>query len=400
MKHFSYRAVDLHGHIVRGQLMALNDSDLDHQLSQIGLQLLTCRNANGRFIRSGRATSRRELINFCFHLEQTQNAGLPLIEALQDLRDSTENDPFRNVLAALTLTIENGKCLSDAMEDFPETFDEVFVNLVRAGEKSGELGTVLGKMTETLKWQDELAAHAKKLIIYPAFVGTVVIGVILFLMMYVVPQMTDFLESMDKEMPIYTIALIETSRFIAAHWYWLLTVPFVAAVMLKSALKRSKRLRYAVDALKLRCWLIGPVLEKIIMNRFATYFQIMYASGITIIEALQTARGLAGNEVIGEALGKVTHYVAEGNSLSAGAARAGVFPQLVVRMIKMGEDIGQLEDALGNVSYFYSREIDDAVEKLQSLIEPVMTIVLGLLLGWVMLSVLSPIYDTIADIGF
>ncbi len=399
MKQFSYRAVDPHGHIVRGQLMAVNDSDLDHQLSQIDLQLLTCRNASSRFGRSGKAASRRELINFCFHLEQTQNAGLPLIEALHDLRDSTNNDTFRNVLAALTLTIENGKCLSAAMQNFPQTFDEVFVSLIRAGEKSGELGTVLGKMTETLKWQDELAAHAKKLVIYPAFVGTTVICVILFLMMYVVPQMTEFLESMDKEMPIYTIALIETSRFIAAQWYWLLAVPFIGTIVLRIALKRSKRLRYAVDALKLKCWLVGPVLEKIIMNRFATYFQIMYASGITIIEALQTARGLAGNEVIGEALGKVTRYVSEGNSLSAGAARAGVFPPLVVRMIKMGEDIGQLEDALGNVSYFYNREIDDSVEKLQSLIEPVMTIVLGLLLGWVMLSVLSPIYDTIAEIG-
>ena len=286
--------------------MAVNESDLDHQLNQIDLQLLTCGDAGGRFIRANKKSSRRELINFCFHLEQTQNAGLPLIEALKDLRDSADNDGFRNILAALTLTIENGKCLSDAMEDFPETFDEVFVNLVRAGEKSGELGTVLGKMTETLKWQDELAAHAKKLVIYPAFVGTIVICVILFLMMYVVPQMTEFLESMDKEMPIYTVALISTSRFIAAQWYWLLAVPFVGTAVLRIGLKRSKRLRYAVDALKLRCWLIGPVLEKIIMNRFATYFQIMYASGITVIDALQTARGLSGNAVIGEALGKVT----------------------------------------------------------------------------------------------
>lgn len=399
MKHFSYRAIDEQGHIVRGQLIALSDSDLDNQLGHIGLQLLTCKVANRRLIGSNKAASRRELINFCFHLEQTQNAGLPLLDALRDLRDSTEDGSFRNVLAALALTIESGKCLSDAMEAFPETFDAVFINLIHAGEQSGELGTVLGKMTETLKWQDELAGHTKKLLIYPAFVGTVVLSVMLFLMLYVVPQMTAFLESMDKELPIYTVLLIATSRFIGENWYWLLSVPIVGSLLLRFALRRNQRIRYMVDALKLKCWVIGPILKKIIMNRFATYFQIMYASGITVMESLHTARGLAGNEVVSQALGKVTQYVEEGNSLSAGAARAEVFPQLVVRMIKMGEEVGQLEDALNNVTYFYNREVNDAVDRLQSLIEPAMTIVLGLLLGWVMLSVLSPIYDTIAEIG-
>ncbi len=399
MKSYSYRAVDELGHIVRGQLVAGSEGDLDNQLSHIDLQLLSCRPAQRRLGLSRQSVGRRELINFCFHLEQTQTAGLPLLEALHDLRDSTGDDAFRNVLAALALTIEQGKGLSDAMEQFPDTFDAVFVNLVRAGEKSGELATVLAKMTETLKWQDELASHTKKLLMYPAFVGAVVLGVVVFLMLYVVPQMTEFLESMEREMPIYTIALIRTSQFMSNNWVLLLVAPVVFVVAMKIGLRRSRPLRYLVDSMKLRVWLIGPILEKIIMNRFATYFQIMYASGITVIDALQTARGLAGNEAVSRALGRVTHYVEEGNSFSEGAARAKIFPQLVVRMIKMGEDVGQLDEAMNNVTYFYSREVNESVDQLQSLIEPAMTIVLGLLLGWVMLSVLSPIYDTIAEIG-
>ena len=135
------------------------------------------------------------------------------------------------------------------------------------------------------------------------------------------------------------------------------------------------------------------------MSRFATYFQIMYASGITILESLHTARGLAGNQVVAAALGRVSQYVADGHSLSAGIERARIFPQLVVRMIKMGEDLGQLDEALNNVTYFYNREVSESVDRLQSLIEPAMTVILGLLLGWVMLSVLSPIYDIISEIG-
>ena len=135
------------------------------------------------------------------------------------------------------------------------------------------------------------------------------------------------------------------------------------------------------------------------MSRFATFFQIMYASGIPIVDALKTSRELAGNMVIAEALEKVSGYVAEGNTLSMGIGKAGLFPPLVVRMVKMGEDIGKLDEALQNVTYFYNREVGESVDKLQTLIEPAMTVVLGLILGWVMLSVLGPIYDTIGNLG-
>ena len=155
-------------------------------------------------------------------------------------------------------------------------------------------------------------------------------------------------------------------------------------------MKNDIRCRRAFDDFKLRAWLVGPILQKIIMSRFATYFQIMYASGIPIVDALKTSRELAGNMVIAEALDQVSGYVAEGNSLSAGIGKAQLFPPLVVRMVKMGEDIGKLDEALQNVTYFYNREVGEAVDKLQTLIEPAMTVILGLILGWVMLSVLGP----------
>lgn len=399
MSAWHYRAVDGSGRVLRGVLAAGNEAELDQRLLQIGLQLINCRPAGRRGLRAGTRVARRELINFCFHLGQAQRAGLPILEALRDLRDASGDGEFRNVLAALSLAVEGGESLSGAMARFPATFDNVFTSLVRAGERSGELAEVLAQMTGTLKWQDELVAQTRKLIMYPAFVGTVVTGVVFFLMIYVVPQMTEFLKSMEQEIPLHTRALIATSEFVTDWWWAVVTVPVLAVLALRLALQSSATARRAFDGLKLRAPVFGPILQKIIMSRFATYFQIMYASGITVVEALQTSRDLAGNAVVAAALERVSGYVGEGNSLSVGLERAGLFPPLVLRMVKMGEDIGQLDESLKNVSYFFNREVTEAVDRLQVLIEPAMTVILGLILGWVMLAVLGPIYDTISQIA-
>jgi type IV pilus assembly protein PilC len=397
---YAYRAVDPSGRIVRGELAALSEADLDHRLAQISLQLLRCRRLHdSRGGRGGSRVNRRELINFCFHLGQAHRAGLPILEALADLRDSTEHAAFRNTLAALCLAVESGQSLSQAMSDFPATFDSVFVNLIRAGEQSGELSQVLAKMTETLKWQDELSSQTRKLLMYPAFVGTVVTGVVFFLMLYVVPELTEFLKNMGQEMPLHTRVLIAISGFMMAWWPALLALPVGLVLAGRVILVRSPRARRAFDAFKLGAWIIGPILGKIVMSRFITYFQIMYASGITVVDALRTSRDLAGNAVVAEALEKVSQFVEQGNSLSAGIEKAGLFPPLVVRMVRMGEDIGQLEESLLNVTYFYNREVEESVGRLQSMVEPAMTVILGLILGWVMMSVLGPIYETIGNIG-
>lgn len=400
MSAWTYRAVDPAGHIVRGELAAASEAELDGRLLQIGLQLVTAKPVRrGRRHASGARPGRRELINFCFHLGQAHKAGLPILEALADLRDSTTDAGFRNTLASLCLSVESGKSLSGAMESFPATFDRVFVNLIRAGEKSGELTQVLARMTDTLKWQDELAATTRKLLLYPAFVGVVVMAVVLFLMLYVVPQLTEFLRNMGQEMPLHTRLLIACSGIVLQYWPLLLATPVVATVAARMLIARNLRARRAFDALKLRAWFIGPILQKIVMSRFVTYFQIMYASGITIVDALKASRDLAGNAIVAEALEQVSGYVEQGNNLSGGLQRVGLFPPLVVRMVRMGEDVGQLDEALLNVAYFYNREVEESVGRLQSMIEPAMTVILGLILAWIMMSVLGPIYETIGNIG-
>ena len=290
MTAFNYRAVDASGRILHGELAANSETELDSRLLQIGLQLVTCRPLSRRQIgAAGKKVDRRELINFCFHLEQAHRAGLPILEALRDLRDSTANPSFRNVLASISLAVEGGKSLSEALGDYPATFDHVFVALVRAGERSGELSQVLARMTETLKWQDELIAQTKKLMLYPAFVGTVVFAVVFFLMLYVVPQMGAFLKTMGQDMPLHTRALIATSDVVVEFWYLLLGGPVVLGIMGNWLVRHDAGSRRAFDRLKLQVWVFGPILSKIIMSRFVTYFQIMYASGITIVDVSDPA---------------------------------------------------------------------------------------------------------------
>ncbi len=396
---FKYKGINEYGKATRGRLDAINEVDLQQRLERMGLDLISCKELSSTSTAiSGKKITRQDLINFCFHMEQMTRVGVPIIEALIDLRDSLENLRFREIISAMIAAIEGGKTFSEALAEFPRVFDDVFVNLVRVGEHSGELNKVLFNITETLKWQDELTAQTKKVLIYPAFIGVVVLGVIFFLMLYLVPQMVGFIENMGHKLPFHTQLLIIVSDFFTHYWYLILIVPSALIALVKYLSMVRPEVAYRIDALKLRVWLIGPILRKIILSRFANYFALLYASGVTVLQGMQISEEIVGNRVIAKALGEARRQIEEGKNMSESFDSAGLFPPLVLRMIKIGENTGGLDTALTNVSYFYNRDVKDSIEKLQSMIEPMMTVVLGLILGWVMLSVLGPIYDIISKI--
>ncbi len=399
MATFRYKAVNDAGRFVRGRIDAVNEPDLESRLRNMGLELIVHEQARPRqHLFGGTRIKRQDLINFCFHMEQMTRAGIPILESLQDLRDSLENPRFREVISSLIGAIEGGKRFSEALGQYPAIFDTVFISLVEAGEQSGELDKVLGKMTDSLKWQDELIAKTKKLTLYPAFVGTVVMAVVFFMMIYLVPQMVNFIKSMDGELPFHTRALIATSNVFIHYWYLILTMPFVAVLLIKLAGRHSPRIRYRIDQLKLNAWLIGPILRKIILARFAAYFALLYRSGVTVLSCLSICENLTGNAVIKKALTDAARLTTDGMKLSDAIDNVGLFPPLVLRMLKVGENTGRLDAALENVAYFYNREVSESIERLQALIEPIMTVILGAILGWLMLSVLGPIYDIISTI--
>ena len=396
-----YKAMDERGRIATGRMEAANAADLESRLERIGLDLVNFAEAKTRSTAtSGTRVPRRELISFCFQLEQLINSGVPLMEGLEDLRDSVENRRLREVVAGMVESIEGGKNMSQAMEEFPQVFDGVFVNLVRAGEFSGQVGPVLRKITENLKWQDEQAAQVKKLLMYPAFLGLVVMLVLAFLMTYLVPQLVGFIRNMGQELPWHTQVLIGISNFFVEFWWLVILSPVIAAAGIILIYNASPGFQYALDDFKLRLWVIGPILKKIILARFANYFALMYASGITVLECVRICEGLVGNKAVEEATRRAGRQIADGASISAGFESTGLFPPLVLRMLRVGESTGALDTALLNISYFYNRDIEESMQRLQAMIGPAMTVLLGAILGWVILSVLGPIYDLIGQIDF
>jgi type IV pilus assembly protein PilC len=398
---YSYRAIDANGKSTAGRIEAVNLFDLEQRLARMELDLIAGAPASdmSRLLGGGKIT-RQDIINFCFHLEQLATAGVPLMEGLTDLRDSVENPRFREVVSGLIESIQGGRNLSQALADYPNVFSKVFVSLVRSGEQTGKLGEVLKSLSESLKWEDELAAQTKKILMYPAFVGGIVLIVVFFLMIYLVPQMTGFIRNMGQDIPLQTRILMAVSNFFVDYWWAIVAAPFVVWFGLKLAINTSPAAEYAFDHYKISMPLIGPILRKIILSRFTSSFAMMYGSGITVLDSIRSCEEIVGNKPLEGALHRAGQQIAEGKGLTAAFQDLALFPPLVIRMMRIGEATGKLDTALLNVSYFFNREVRESIGKVQAMIEPALTVVLGAILGWVMLSVLGPVYDAISKMKF
>lgn len=394
-----YKAMDARGRTQTGQIDAVNSADLEMRLSRMGLDLVNFREAAAQAAGvTRRKVDRREVINFCFHLEQLITAGVPILDGLADLRDSVEDKRLREIIAGMVESIEGGATLSQSMEAYPHVFDTVFVSLVQAGEASGQVGLVLRKIIESLKWQDEQSSRVKRLLMYPTFVGIVVLLVISVLMTFLVPELVKLIKTMGGEIPFHTQVLIAVSDFFVDWWYLVITAPVLIFMVLAVLANTSAGFRFALDAAKLKLWVIGPIFNKIILSRFATFFALMYSSGITVLECLRISEKLVGNAVIAEATSRAARQIADGASISAGFESTGMFPPLVLRMLRVGESTGGLDTSLLNIAYFYNRDVEESMDRLQQMIMPAMTVLIGIVLVWVIVSVYGPIYDLIADL--
>lgn len=400
MPGYWFKAMDTQGRLIRSRMDANNVDDLENRLLKIHMDLVNFREirGGGAKIFDGRIT-RQDMITFCFHLEQVMGSGVPLIEGLGDLRDSSDNPGMRSMLASLVEDVATGSQLSESMDRFPKVFDEVFRALIRAGEQTGNLQVIFSNLAETIKWQDELASKTKKLLMYPAFVLTIVVGVFFFMMTFLVPQLVTFIKMMGMTLPFHTQLLIDTSDFVVHWWPFMLGVPIGLGFMIYSALKVSPMMEYLFDWMKLHAFVFGPIIQKIIMARFSNVFAMMYAAGITVMECLVISEKVVGNKVVGRVIIEARDRISQGETISSGFKQTMIFPALVIRMLSVGETTGALDKSLMNVRYFYDREVKDSVEKLQGMIEPVLTLFLGGLMAWIILSVLGPIYEIMNKVG-
>jgi type IV pilus assembly protein PilC len=400
MPDYRFKTIDATGKIRSDTMVASNPMELEKRLGSMGFDLISYKEHSKASISilKKKTISRRDLINFTFHIEQLTKSGVPLLDSLKDIRDSFEYSRFTDVLQTVIDDIEGGKTFSLALSQHPQIFDKVYVTLVRVGEETGNLSEVLRDLAETIMWQDELASQTRKIMIYPAIVAIVVLSVVSFLMMYLMPQLLPFITNIGSEIPLHTRVLVSLSEIFVNYWYLIFSVPIILYIVVIVTARKYPALRYFLDGIKLKVWLIGPLNTKIKLARFASYFAMMYSSGITVLDALSISEDMVDNLVLEDSIHKTRNSISEGAQISESFERIGVFPSMIVRMLKVGEDTGAMDEALLNVSYFYNREVNESIDKLETAIMPVLTILLGGIMLWIMMAVLGPVYDAVANI--
>jgi len=402
MPAYQYKAIDKTGRPARGGLDAVNEVDLELRLRRMGLDLITYKEVDRQapaFAAGGKVT-RQDLINFCFDMEQMVRSGIPIIDGLRDMRDTIDSPRFREVLTVMTEDMEGGRVLSQCMATHGETFDNVFVSLVRAGEQAGQLPQVFQNLAETLRWEDELISQTRRLLMYPALTLVVVVGVLMALLVFLVPQIAQLFKTMGMALPLQTRALLAVSGFVAQYWLVVLSVPVIAVVAMTLAVRGNAKIAYMWDYAKLRLPILGPILQKIIMSRFTNVFSLMYRSGITVLDAIKTSEEVVGNRVISDGLNRAGQQVSAGEGLTETFQNLGMFPPLVIRMLRVGENTGALDVALANVTYFYNRDVKEAVDKGLKMLGPALTLVLGGMIAFVIWAVLGPVYDILGKLKF
>lgn len=390
----------------------MSEVDLYNQLQSAGLELVQCAKVDRSrrslgFIQMNKIKI-RDLIQLFIHLEQMQSSGVPLLDALSDIRDGAENDQMRDMMTDIHRDVRDGTSLSEAMLKHPKIFKPLYIAMVKSGEQTGDLTSIYRQMVSFLKWVDNLQSKIRKATRYPMVVTFVVLLTIVFMMSYVVPQIVGFLKFLDLELPFYSKALIATSNFFVEPQFTLLGIPFYGAIivllvpiilflMFRMARVSSEKIAYKIDALYLILPVAGNLIRKITIARYAQTFAALFASGIDVISALGSARKTVSNLVLMEAMDSVESYVQGGSPLSDALNASGEFPSMVVRMVKIGEESGKLSEVLEQVSEFYTKDVDEAIEGLIEMIQPALTVILALVIVWIAAGSLGPIYMNLGN---
>ncbi|NBO18983.1 MAG: type II secretion system F family protein [Proteobacteria bacterium] len=400
MPNYTYWAINEAGRKVRGSIPADNELDLEERLKQVGLDLIEAKEQRAKKGTKRGRVKNKDLIVLCMHLEQLDRAGVPLHDALADVRDTSDSPRLRDVLTGVYESVKNGNMLSAALATYPRIFNDVFVGLVQSGEQTGNLADSFTHLSDHLKWTAEISRKIKKATRYPIVLLFVISGVVSVLMLFVVPKLVDFLIAQGFALPVHTRALIAVAYAFEHYWYIILGTPVLMIILGIIGYRTSEEFAFKVDSLMLKIPLIGPVVRKIDMARFTHFFSVMFNSGIDILDSLDAAKGVVHNRVLKDSIELVKTNVTEGNSLTSSLRLSNQFPNLVIRMFKVGEDSGNMKEALNNINFFYNREVNDAVEAMVGAIQPILTVVMGAIIFWVIAAVFGPLYESFSKIKF
>lgn len=391
---YVYKGVDKKGNKIQGEMNGGSPTIVRTLLAKQGITAKSVsKKAKPLFGSSGKAIKPADIAVFSRQMATMMKAGVPLVQAFDIVADGLENPNLRKLVLQLRDSVAAGGGFANSLKEHPKYFDELFCNLVDAGEQSGALETMLDRIATYKEKTEALKAKIKKAMTYPIAVIVVAIVVTGILLVKVVPQFAETFSSFGAELPAFTLFVLNLSELAQQYWFIILIATVASIFIFKEAVKRSPALAYAVDKYMLKIPIVGQILYLSIMARFARTLSTTFAAGVPLIDALTSVAGAAGNKVYSEAIIRVRDDVSTGLQLNTALKTKAIFPTLLIQMSAIGEESGALDAMLDKVATYYEEAVDNMVDSLTSLLEPMIMSVLGILVGGLMIAMYLPIFQ-------
>jgi type IV pilus assembly protein PilC len=388
---FSWEGMDKRGQKVKGRSLAPSELALKQDLRRQGVVATRIKKQSTALKRSGKVKP-DDIAIFSRQLATMLAAGIPLVQAFEIIGAGHEKPAMQKLVLDIKADIESGTSLHEALGKHPLYFDDLYVNLVEAGEQAGALETLLEKIATYKEKSEAIKKKVKKALFYPAAVLAVAVIVTLILLIFVIPQFESLFKGFGADLPAFTQLVINLSRFVQNQGIFLAIVAGGAAYAFMYFKKRSRKMREFLDRASLKLPIIGPILNKAAIARYARTLSTMFSAGVPLVEALDSVAGATGNIVYENAVLKMKDEVATGQRLQRAMENTGLFPNMVVQMIAVGEESGSLDTMSGKVASFYEEDVDNAVDSMSSLLEPMIMAILGVLVGGLVIAMYLPIF--------
>jgi len=391
---FAWEGTDRKGKRIKGESRAATIALARADLRRQGITPVKLRKKSSSFLTNRKkAITSKDIAIFSRQLATMMSAGVPMVQAFDIVGRGHNNPSMQEMILSIKADVEGGTSLTKALRKHPIYFDDLFCNLVEAGEQAGVLETLLDKIATYKEKTESLKGKIKKALFYPTAVIVVAIVITAIIMIFVIPQFKDLFKSFGADLPGFTVFVMNISEFVAAWWWAMLGATVAGVVTAANIWKRSPKFRETLDRLLLKVPVIGAIMHKAALARFCRTTATMFAAGVPLVEALQSVAGATGSAVYGKAVLAMRDDVATGQSLQLAMQQQGLFPHMVIQMVTIGEESGALDDMLAKVADFYEEEVDNAVDALSSLLEPLIMVVLGTIIGGLVVALYLPIFQ-------
>jgi type IV pilus assembly protein PilC len=388
---FAWEGTDSKGKRLKGKTVAVDEAAVRAELRRQGVVPVRVRKQSTLFQKRGRVTA-ADIAIFSRQLATMLTAGIPLVQAFEIVGTGHDNPAMQKLILAIKADLEGGTALAEALSKHPIHFDDLFVNLVTAGEQSGSLETLLDKIATYKEKTEAIKKKIKKALFYPAAVMVVAVVVTAILLIFVIPEFESLFQGFGADLPAFTRMVIGLSEFMRSQG-WLLVFLLVSVVVGYGWLyKRSRRMREIQDRLALKLPVVGAILVKAAIARFARTLSTMFSAGVPLVEALESVAGATGNIIYENAVMEMRDEVSTGQRLQRAMTNTELFPNMVIQMIAVGEESGSLDEMSGKVADFYEEDVDNAVDSMSSLLEPMIMAILGVLVGGLVIAMYLPIF--------